>query len=174
MYRSEACWKTVREVTNGPKNLNTKKDKYDSLKENIRILVIGFGWKKFKQAWSKDGNPYSIEFLADALKDIIRKSRKMEIPKAPPINIPKRKLLPVLGEQTEDVKKLDTDFIADKKNLKRMQVVKTSRERKVVAGVSIRKCKVRWYQKLMIHLLERKLMSSFCLRFLMGGRMKQG
>ena len=98
----------------------------------------------------------------------------MEIPKAPPINIPKRKNLPVLGEQTEDVKKLDTDFITDKKNLKGMHVVKSSRERKVVLGVSIRKCKVRWYQRLMIHLLERKLMSSFCLRFLMGGRMKQG
>ena len=119
MYRSEACWKTVREVTNGLKNLNTKKDKYDSLKENIQIRVIGFGWTKFKQAWSKNGNPYSIEFLADALKDIIRKSTKMEIPKSPPINIPKRKNLPVLGEQTEDVKKLDTDFITDKKKFKK-------------------------------------------------------
>ena len=43
----------------------------------------------------------------------------MEIPKAPTINISKRKLLPVLGEQTEDVKKLDTDFIADKKKFKK-------------------------------------------------------
>ena len=91
MYQSEACWKTVREVTNGLKHLKTKKDKYEALKENIQIRVIGFGWKQFKQAWSKDGNPYTIEFLANALKNIIRKSSKMDIPKAPSIEIPKRK-----------------------------------------------------------------------------------
>ena len=28
MYRSDACWKTVCEVSNGVKKLKTKKDKY--------------------------------------------------------------------------------------------------------------------------------------------------
>ena len=37
MYRSDACWKTVREVSNGVKKLKTKKDKYEALKENIKI-----------------------------------------------------------------------------------------------------------------------------------------
>ena len=76
MYRSDACWKTVCEVSNGVKILKTKNDKYEALKENIKIWVIGFGWDQFHQAWSKDGNPYSIEFLADKLKDIIRTSKK--------------------------------------------------------------------------------------------------
>ena len=40
-------------------------------------------------------------------RNIIRKSSKMEIPKAPRIEILKRKNIPVLGEQTEIVKKLD-------------------------------------------------------------------
>ena len=119
MYQSEACWKTVREVTNGLKHLKTKKDKYEALKENIQIRVIGFGWKQFKQAWSKDGNPYTIEFLANALKNIIRKSSKMDIPKAPAIEIPKRKNLPVLGEQSKIVKKLDKKFIKDEKKFRK-------------------------------------------------------
>ena len=37
MYRSDACWKTVRKVSNGVKKLKTKKDKYEALKENIKI-----------------------------------------------------------------------------------------------------------------------------------------
>ena len=73
MYRSDRCWKTIREVSNGIKSLQTKKDKYEMLKENISIRVKGFGWEQFRQAWSKDGKPHTIEFLADRLKDIIKK-----------------------------------------------------------------------------------------------------
>ena len=119
MYRSDACWKTVREVSNGVKKLNTKKDKYEALKENIKIRVIGFGWDQFHQAWSKDGNPYSIEFLAEKLKDIIRKSKKLEIPEKPPIDIQNRKSLPSLGERTADVKALDLNYIKDTKKFKK-------------------------------------------------------
>ena len=43
MYKSDRCWKTIREVSNGIKRLNTKKDKYEMLKENISICVKGFG-----------------------------------------------------------------------------------------------------------------------------------
>ena len=73
MYRSDRCWKTIREVSDGIKRLHTKKDKYEMLKENISIRVKGFGWEQFRQAWSKDGKPHTIEFLADRLKDIIKK-----------------------------------------------------------------------------------------------------
>ena len=89
----------------------------------------GFGWEMFCQAWSKDGKPYTIEFLADKLKDIIRKSRKMEIPNEPPIDIPKRKSLPILGMQKEDVKKLDFKFIQDAGKFKKdAQNIRMKRE----------------------------------------------
>ena len=119
MYRSDACWKTVREVSNGVKVLKTKKDKYEALKENIKIRVIGFGWDQFHQAWSKDGNPYWIEFLGEKLKDIIRKSKNMEIPDEAPIDIPRRKNLPSLGERTAFVKALYSNFITDTKEFKK-------------------------------------------------------
>ena len=76
MYRSDACWTIVHEVSNVINILKTKKDKYEALKEIIMIRVIGFGWDQFHHAWSKDGYPYLIEFLADKLKDIIRKSKR--------------------------------------------------------------------------------------------------
>ena len=119
MYRSDACWKTVREVSNGVKKLKTKKDKYEALKENIKIRVIGFGWDQFHQTWSKDGNPHSIEFLAEKLKDIIRKSKKLKIPEEPPIDVQNRKNLPSLGERTADVKALDLNYIKDTKKFKK-------------------------------------------------------
>ena len=62
MYRSDRCWKTIREVSNGIKSLHTKKDKYEMLKENISICVKGFGWKQFRTAWSKDGKPHTMNF----------------------------------------------------------------------------------------------------------------
>ena len=61
------------------------------LKENISIRVKGFGWEQFHQTWSKYGNPYTIGFLVDILKDIIKQSRKMAIPNEPPLDTPKRK-----------------------------------------------------------------------------------
>ena len=109
--------------------MKTKKDKYEALKENIKIRVIGFGWDQFHQAWSKDGNPYSIEFLAEKLKDIIRKSKKLEIPEEPPIDIQKRKNLPSLGERTADVKALDLNYIKDTKKFKKdAQCLRRERE----------------------------------------------
>ena len=44
MYKSDACWKTVGEVTADMKKLKFKKDKMQSLKDNIQIRYKGFGW----------------------------------------------------------------------------------------------------------------------------------
>ena len=43
MYKYMACWKSARDVNVGLKSLVTKKDKYESIKENFRIRVKGFG-----------------------------------------------------------------------------------------------------------------------------------
>ena len=50
MYKSDACWKSAREVNQGLNKMTSKKDKYESLKENFRIRVQGFGWTNFHQA----------------------------------------------------------------------------------------------------------------------------
>ena len=63
MYWSEACWKKVREMNNGLKKLNTKKDKYNTLKENIQICVIGFGWKNLNRRGQRMEIRYPLSFL---------------------------------------------------------------------------------------------------------------
>ena len=64
-----ACWKSARDVNVGLKSLVTKKDKYESIKENFRIRVKGFGWNQFNQSWSENGRPHSVEYSAKKLKE---------------------------------------------------------------------------------------------------------
>ena len=136
MYDSSACWKSASEVNQGLRQLVTKKDKYESIEENINIRVKGFGWTQFHQAWSKDGKQYSIEFLAGKLKDIIKQEKKMSIPDKPPINIPQRKKLPMLGKQTVAVKNLDKKYIKDQEGfVKNADTIRKERENMGVGSI---------------------------------------
>ena len=46
MYNSPACWRgDPRIVDRELKKLKFKFDKYEAIKENIRIQWIGFGWE---------------------------------------------------------------------------------------------------------------------------------
>ena len=136
MYHSMACWKSVRDVNDGLKKLQTKKDKYESIKENIRIRVKGFGWEQFNQAWSKNGKPYSVEFLADKLKSIIKKEKKLTIPNEPPIKTPMRKKLPILGSQIMMVKNLDDNYIREKKKFKgKANNIRKEREKQGIGSI---------------------------------------
>ena len=51
MWYSHKCCKTATEVTTRLKALAYKKYKLDTLKDNIQILVIAFGWEEFKTQW---------------------------------------------------------------------------------------------------------------------------
>ena len=128
MYFSMACWKSAREVNNGLKNLNTKKEKLESIKENFRIREKGLGWVQFHQSWSLNGKPHSIDYLAEKLKEMIKKEKKLRVPTEPPINTPKRRELPTLGTQTKVVDELDKGFIKDKDAFKR-KAIATLKER---------------------------------------------
>ena len=75
MYHSQACWKSAREVNSGLKALLTKKDKYESIKENFRMRVKGLGWEQFAQKWSLNGKPFPVEYLAEQLKEMIKKEK---------------------------------------------------------------------------------------------------
>ena len=55
MYDSEACMKTVNDVTTGLKGLKYKKDKLQALKDNIQIRYRGFGGEDWQTNWSLGG-----------------------------------------------------------------------------------------------------------------------
>ena len=51
MCSSDACWNTIRAVTEVLKKLKYKKDKLGALKDNIQIRYLGLGWNKCKTRW---------------------------------------------------------------------------------------------------------------------------
>ena len=93
MGSTDACWKTVDEVTEGLKRLKYNKDKIANLKDNIRIRWICYGWEECETKWSKDRVQLSIAQLASRLKEIIKLQRKnkWEIPETPNAKVPQRK-----------------------------------------------------------------------------------
>ena len=97
MGNSDACWTTVGQVTKTLKQLKTKKEKLEALKDNINMRVKSYGWKQFHTVWSEHDIWHTIDYLVKHLKQIIRQEKKMQVPKKPPILTPRRKSLPILG-----------------------------------------------------------------------------
>ena len=64
MWNSDACWKTVREVSDGLRRIKTKSGKYASLKDNIRIRWKGLGWMECETRWTVDGHELTVPELA--------------------------------------------------------------------------------------------------------------
>ena len=65
------------------------------------MTVIALGWMDLVTTWSKNGKEFSPKELTEHLKYIISHQRSREIPKQPPVNLPKRKFLPTLGTKTD-------------------------------------------------------------------------
>ena len=102
------------------KKLTSDTARYDALKENIMIRVKGLGWDWCKHAWSKNGQQYSIKELADHLRWIIKEERKRQIviPSEPPVNVPKRMDVPVLGTEIDDIADLDKKYLANEEQFR--------------------------------------------------------
>ena len=94
------------------KQLKYKKDKEQGLKDNIMMRFKGFGWQDAHTTWSKNGKKKTIPVLQDALINIINATKKRQIPDKPPIKVPQRKALPIIGHLTDRVRKLDEAAMA--------------------------------------------------------------
>ena len=100
MFHFNACWKTSSMVDRELKKIRSKSAKLNALKENIRIRVLGLGWKDLATPWSRDSRELTPDKLIDHLKNIISYQRTRGMPKDPPVDFPKRKMLPTLGSKT--------------------------------------------------------------------------
>ena len=113
MYDSAACWKTCKQVDAELKNIKSVSGKQEALKDQIKMRVLGLGWEDCHHAWSKKGKDYTPAELAKHLKEnIITKHKNRRIPKKPPVDLPTRKPLPVLGTLTPDILLLDAEKAA--------------------------------------------------------------
>ena len=58
--------------------------------------------------WSYKSKPRSVKELTDHLRKILREEKNMVIPNKPPVDVPKRREIPMLGDDgTDEVMKLD-------------------------------------------------------------------
>lgn len=117
MYHSPACWNTREEVHQRFNNLSSETARKEAVKEQIRIRVLGFGWKDLHIPWSKDGDDFSASNLRDKLiNNIIVAAVDRDIPSVPPVNLPSRKKMHQLGTCSKDVELLDNNKDAEKES----------------------------------------------------------
>ena len=93
MWDSEACWKTVTDVTMGLRRIKTKSGKFASLKDNIRICWKVLGWEECETSWTVLGHELKITELDNRLKELIRMQHKYKwvVPEKPAVLVPQRK-----------------------------------------------------------------------------------
>jgi hypothetical protein len=98
IFHSEVCWKgKLSIVTKMLGRLKLVFAQTEALKENIRMHVIGLGWKQFTITWSSKGSKQSASELAGHLRMIIREEKRLTPPKDPALVMPKHCTLPTLG-----------------------------------------------------------------------------
>ena len=93
--------RTVPELHAALKKEGSEKKKLDLLKQQLNIVVHGFGWDEFKTAWScaKDKNVGSLKDLQAKTETMIEKSGKKDAPDEPPVPLA-TKTMPSLGTLT--------------------------------------------------------------------------
>ena len=61
MFHSPACWMTKADARREFGKLASKTAKLNTVKEQIRIRVLGFGWDDLHHAWSEGGVDFTPE-----------------------------------------------------------------------------------------------------------------
>jgi hypothetical protein len=114
MYDSAACWRTCNRVDHELKAITSQNAKWEALKDQIRMRVLGLGWEDCHHPWPSGGVVFMPQQLATQLKNnIIKKHRKRQIPPKPPVDLPTRKPLPVLGTLFPDIVRRDAERAAE-------------------------------------------------------------
>jgi hypothetical protein len=109
MAKSPAFWESVAKAKKAYKKLESNTARLNAIKEQIRIYVIGFGWKDLHHQWSKDGRAYTADELFKYLVQTLipEISRRGGIPNSPTMDLSSRKVTTQLGTRTVDLDDLD-------------------------------------------------------------------
>jgi hypothetical protein len=114
MFHSEVCWKgNLSIVTKMLGRLKSVSAQTEAQKENIRMRVIGLGWKQFTITWSFKGAKPPKSKLAAHLRMIIREEKKLTPSKDPALVMPKRCKLPTLGTVTKQLMESEASAVID-------------------------------------------------------------
>ena len=121
MYSGTTCLKTIQEVDSGLAALKLQPQRFQALQENIRIRVLGFVRRQYHIQWSLNQRATPIQKLINHLKKIIEEENPDNILPEPPIQMPQRPKLPILGQIVAKVKEID-----DKMNEGNAKLIKAS------------------------------------------------
>ena len=114
MFHSKVSWKgKLSIVTKMLGRLKSVSAQTEALKENIRMHVIGLGWKKFTITWYSKGAKQSVSELAGHLRMIIREEKKLMPLKDPALVMPKHCKLPTLGTASKQLMESEAIAVID-------------------------------------------------------------
>jgi hypothetical protein len=120
IYHSDVCWKGKHSIVHKMLGrLKSESAKLEALKENIRMQVVGLGWKQFAITWSYKGAKQSVEELATCLRMIIREEKKLTPPKDPALERPKCLELSILGTATQQLMESDATARVDEEQFRK-------------------------------------------------------
>jgi hypothetical protein len=137
MYNSDVCWKGQQSIVKKMLGrLKSDSAKLEALKENIRMRVVGLGWKQFTITWSSKGAKRSVDELTTHLKMIIREEKRLTTPKDPALYMPKRPELPILGTASRQLIESNTTATIDEDEF-RKQAEELRRQREARGEGSI-------------------------------------
>ena len=109
MYHSSACWKTLEEVNRIFQKIVSTTQKLEAIKDQIKMRVIGLGWKDLHHPWSKDGKHYTaLQLKKYLINTIIPEESRRHIPlEAPAAALHSRSSIIQLGTRAHDIIELD-------------------------------------------------------------------
>ena len=77
------------------------------MKDQIRIRVLGIGWEDWHHPWYAAGHEFTRQELEKQIKKLMKRDKKINIYAKPPVDMPTRKKLTVLGKISPDIIRLD-------------------------------------------------------------------
>ena len=116
-YHSPRCWTTAKEAMDNFEKLQTKKDKFKFVKEQILIRYLGLGWEEAYHPWSKKGHTYQpLELLEHVINNV--QTIKKTPPSQPPVRLPRRKDHGTVGTNSADLIALDNNKLAKEERVR--------------------------------------------------------
>ena len=115
MYHSHTCWISEEDVARQFAKITSNTEIVNAVKEQIRIIEIGFGWNDVRISWSKNGRYFTGEELRDQFIDIVLfVEGERDVPPDPKVNLPSIGKQTQFGTRSKDLDVLDNEREANK------------------------------------------------------------
>lgn len=127
-YDSPRCWDTATKALDEYAKLTTKKDQMKYVKEQILIRYLGLGWEEAYHPWSKNNHTFTpSELLKHLVETVIPLKDSKSVPEEPPIDLPTRPDLKLIGTKSADLVRLDNSVLAREERIRLEAMIERDR-----------------------------------------------